>query len=220
MNPPNTADDFRERMSAWHDGELPAEAARFVARRVLGEAGLRAELGRWQLVGDVLRRQPVARPPAGLAGRVGQALQDDRPASPPAWPWAAAVAGLGLSGILGALLFSGPPAGGGTERSLAAAPVASAPPLPVASPVASPVVERSVAQVPVEPPLRPILRPAAAVAEVPVLVRAPQPSPAQLAPLPPAEPIPEPPARPWPRGDAGSAAFVVDYRVAPPPEGR
>jgi hypothetical protein len=216
MNPPNPSDDFRERMSAWHDGALPAEAARFVARRVLGEAGLRAELGRWQLVGDVLRRQPVARPPADLAGRVGQVLHGGRASSPPAWPWAAAVAGLGLSGILGVLLFSGSPAGGGTERPLAAAPAASAPALPVAPPV----VERSVAQVPVEPPLRPILRPAAAVAEVPALVRAPQPSPAQLAPLPPAEPIPEPPARPWPRGDAGSAAFVVDYRVAPPPEGR
>jgi anti-sigma-K factor RskA len=51
-------DDFREQLSAWHDGALPNDAARFVSRRLLNDEALRAEVGRWQVIGDALRRQP------------------------------------------------------------------------------------------------------------------------------------------------------------------
>lgn len=209
MNPPSPTPDFREQMSAWYDGELPIEAGRFVARRVLDDAHLRAELGRWQRVGDVLRRQPVDRPPADLSQRIAQALPEPR-----RFPRDAALAaGVALFGLL---LWAplGPPGGappGDTGPALTAGAVpASAPPVAVA-PMARPA--------PVEPPLRAVSVPPAR-AQVPVLVRAPQPSPEQLAPLPPIEQPPEPPARPWPRGEGANPAFVVDYRMVPPSEGR
>lgn len=204
MRPPNATDDFREQMSAWHDDALPPEAGRFVARRVLGEVGLRAELGRWQLVGDVLRRQAVARPPADLASRIAQALPEPR-----RMPWAGAlVAGVALFGLF-LLPPAGPPMGDATATLASAASMVA--------PAAGPQPGRAA---PVEPPLRAAVVVTPVVAEVPVLVRAPQPSPEKLAPLPPSPPLPEPPARPWPRGDGAATAFVVDYRMVPPPDGR
>jgi len=209
MNPPNAAPGFREQMSAWHDGALPTEAGRFVARRVLDDVDLRAELGRWQLVGDVLRRQPVARPPAELAHRIAQALPEPHRLARSA----ALVAGVALFGLL---LWSplGPPGGspfGDATPTLAA----------VAAPVSGPPAGTGPADrhTRIEPPLRAAAAPSA-LAQVPMLVRAPQPSPEKLAPLPPVELPPEPPARPWPRGDGANTAFVVDYRMVPPPEGR
>lgn len=209
MNPPTTPSDFREQMSAWYDGELPAEAGRFVARRVLDDAQLRAELGRWQRVGDVLRRQPVDQPPVDLPQRIAQALPESR-----RFPRNAALA----AGVVmfGLLLWAplGPPGGappGDTGPALAAGAVTAPAPPVVVAPMPRPVS--------VEPPLRAAAAPPA-MAQVPLLVRAPQPSPEQLAPLPPIEQPSEPPARPWPRGEGANPAFVVDYRMVPPSEGR
>jgi len=77
-----------------------------------------------------------------------------------------------------------------------------------------------VAPVPIEVPIRPIVRSeplpplrrvdfdaAALTASVPLLVRAPQPTPEQLAPLPAAEV----PSRPWPRSSGAMEPFSVDY---------
>jgi len=216
MTPPTASDDFREQMSAWHDGALPLEAGRFVARRVLGEAALRAELGRWQLVGDVLRGQPVACPPAELHERLAAALpaapQPASRRSAPRWAMAAVAAGFGLFG----LLLIAPPSvqvPGAVEAPALAVQV----PASAVSPLvrALPPGERPAQVVDIEPPrlARSLVEP---VAEVPVLVRAPQPSAEQLAPLPVPVPAPEPASRPWPRGAAGSGAFVVDYRVHDP----
>jgi len=207
MNPPNAVPDFREQMSAWHDGALPAEAGRFVARRVLDDAALRAELGRWQLLGDVLRRQPVARPPANLAHRIAQALPEPRRLP----RGVALLAGVALSGLL--LWSSFEPPGGSPIDD--ATPTLVAVTAPASGPPAAAGLADSHARI--APPLRAATAPPA-LAQVPVLVRAPQPSPEKLAPLPPVELPPEPPARPWPRGDGTNTAFVVDYRMLPPPE--
>lgn len=218
MTPPTASDDFREQMSAWHDGALPLEAGRFVTRRVLGEAPLRAELGRWQLVGDVLRGQPVACPPADLHERLAAALpaasQSAARGPAPRWAMAAVAAGFGLFG----LLLIAPPSGqapGQVPGPVEAPVLAVQVPASAVSPLvrALPPADRPIQVMDIEPPrlARSLVEP---VAEVPVLVRAPQPSAEQLAPLP--VPVPEPASRPWPRGPAGSGGFVVDYRVDEP----
>lgn len=206
MTMPPATDDFREQMSAWHDGGLPPEAARFVARRVLSDASLRDEVSRWQLAGDVLRRRAVARPPSDLAARVASALDRDaagsRRAIVPAPRWAAVAAVIVAVGGLMVSLRPGDP-------SPVAAPVAVAVvPAPTQALVASPPVATPVVVLPrATSPVQSVAH------DVPELVRAPQPTPEQLAPL----PAVDAPSRPWPRG-AGHDPYIVDYQ--PPPAGR
>ena len=93
-NAPAGPDDFREQLSAWHDGALPDEASRFVLKRLLGDESLRAEVGRWQVIGDALRRQPHQRPVGDLPARVAVAVAADearRAADAPVIPGAVPV---------------------------------------------------------------------------------------------------------------------------------
>ncbi|MCE2943236.1 MAG: sigma-E factor negative regulatory protein [Lysobacteraceae bacterium] len=203
MTMPPATDDFREQMSAWHDGALAPEAARFVARRVLSDASLRDEVSRWQLAGDVLRRRAVARPPSDLAARVASALDreaaESRPVVVRAPRWAAAaVLVVAVGGLVGVLRPDEPSTAAATAaRADVRLPVRAIRPAPVPTPVVVPPWAAS---------------PAESVAHVvPELMRAPQPTPEQLAPL----PAVDVPARPWPRG-AGHDPYVVDYRSPPP----
>ena len=211
-NAPAGPDDFREQLSAWHDGALPDEASRFVLKRLLRDDALRAEVGRWQVIGDALRTKAQARPSADLAARVAAALAAaDAPAHPAAATatkatagalrWLATAAALGLAAVL--MWPSTPtPAGSDPGALVASAPVA---PLPSAR---------------VAPPRRPLPMPprraealpsSVVVAAVPPLVRAPQPAPEQLAPL----PAVDAPSRPWPRGASAQDPYTVDYGVPP-----
>lgn len=202
--PPNaTPDDFREQLSAWHDGALSAEASRFVAKRVLQDDGLRAELGRWQAFGDVLRGQRVAAAPAALPERVAEAIgaETAAPRRPARGRWLATAAVAGLAAVL-LLPGDDPSIAQGVGEAPAAAIAAAATRL----------------DVPVQPPLRarplPLLLAeavpqAGSIAHVPPLVRAPQPTPEQLAPL----PAVDAPVRPWPRSGMPADAFTVDYRA-------
>ena len=64
---------LREELSAFMDGELDAERARFLQQRLGHDADLRARWERWQLLSSSMRRQ--AQPlPAGFAERVAAAL--------------------------------------------------------------------------------------------------------------------------------------------------
>ncbi len=220
-NAPAGPDGFREQLSAWHDGALPDDAARFVLKRLLHDDALRAEVARWQVVGDALRRQSQQRPAVDLPARV-----------------AAAVGALGNAEAAGAHLPSG--AGASTGRrgvrwmataaavGLAAVllwpsaqgPVDDAPVALVAEPSASPTapVRAAGRDHPAPMPLRMAQAADAdslAVA-VPPLVRAPQPTPEQLAPL----PAVEAPGRPWPRSASHEGGYTVEYRVpaAAPPQ--
>ncbi len=220
-------DDFREQLSAWHDGALPNDAARFVSRRLLNDEALRAEVGRWQVIGDALRRQPQQQTSPDFAARVTAALdaealaaepmsstssraeasQSLRRSRPLALGWATAAA-LALTAVLVLPRDEAAEAPGFAAASAPAVMAASAdaPSLPTPRMTQS---GNSVA---------PILRRVAvapssasmAVASVPPLVRAPQPTAEQLAPLP---PPPEPAARPWPRSGGANAAYAVDYTV-------
>ena len=208
-NAPAGPDDFREQLSAWHDGALPDEASRFVLKRLLRDDALQAEVGRWQVIGDALRRQAQERPAVDLASRVAAAVAaEDGPARPAATtararalPWLATAAALGLAAVL---MWPSSPMPVGSDAD---ALVASAPAVPVVSArVASPS-----RPLPMPPRRAEALPPSALAAAVPPLVRAPQPTPEQLAPL----PAVDAPSRPWPRGASAQDAYTVDYGMPP-----
>ncbi|WP_299341832.1 sigma-E factor negative regulatory protein [uncultured Pseudoxanthomonas sp.] len=64
----------RQQLSALMDGELIADEARFLLRRLQHDHELAGCWERWQLCGDVLRGRGRAPAPAGFAGRVAQAI--------------------------------------------------------------------------------------------------------------------------------------------------
>ncbi|MCC7632723.1 sigma-E factor negative regulatory protein [Stenotrophomonas rhizophila] len=64
----------RQQLSALIDGELPAEQARFMLRRLEHDQALSGCHERWQLLGDVLRGQACAPAPAGFSDAVAQAV--------------------------------------------------------------------------------------------------------------------------------------------------
>ena len=65
---------YQQQLSAWMDGDLPSDEARFLLRRLQHDDELASRLGRWQLCGDVLRGQAQAPAPAGFAERVSAAV--------------------------------------------------------------------------------------------------------------------------------------------------
>ncbi|TQD42326.1 sigma-E factor negative regulatory protein, partial [Marilutibacter aestuarii] len=67
----------RETLCALFDGELQGDAARFAHRRLGHDAEWRAAFGRWQLAGDVMRRQSGGLAPSDFAARVARALETD-----------------------------------------------------------------------------------------------------------------------------------------------
>lgn len=64
----------RQQLSALMDGDLAADEARFLLRRLQHDQDLAGCWERWQLCGDVLRGQGSAPAPAGFALRVAQAI--------------------------------------------------------------------------------------------------------------------------------------------------
>lgn len=65
---------YQQQLSAWMDGDLPSDEARFLLRRLQHDDELTGRLERWQLCGDVLRGQAQAPAPAGFAERVATAI--------------------------------------------------------------------------------------------------------------------------------------------------
>lgn len=210
-------DEFREQLSAWHDGALAPEAGRFVQRRLDGDVALRAQLGRWQAIGDALRRQAQAPVSSGLASRVAQALEAEavvfsaspraRAALPPRrrWPLIATAAASAFALVLAWPEPESPP------RALAApSPLVAQTPAPSALPASRPLPASAPTLLrPKSPPL-----PALIETEPPLLARTPQPTAEQLAPL----PAVDAPSRPWPRSRHAAPAFTVDYSVPVPPQ--
>ncbi|UYB51063.1 sigma-E factor negative regulatory protein [Xanthomonas sp. AM6] len=64
----------RQQLSALIDGELPADEARFVLRRLQHDEELSGCHERWQLCGDILRGRVCMPAPADFAARVRQAV--------------------------------------------------------------------------------------------------------------------------------------------------
>ena len=79
-----------EQLSAWMDGALPAEEARFLERRLAHDPALRAKWERMQLASSCLRGHEV-RPMPALAERVARELDaTPAPARRPLLGWAVA----------------------------------------------------------------------------------------------------------------------------------
>jgi len=71
--PTMSESELHEELSAFMDGELDADRARFLQQRLSHDRALRALWERWQLASSSMRRQ--AQPlPAGFADRVSRAL--------------------------------------------------------------------------------------------------------------------------------------------------
>jgi len=96
-NPSQSSDKievhYRQQLSALVDGQLPADEARFLLRRLQHDEELAGCHERWQLCGDVLRGMAAAPAPADFAARVRQAVAaEPRAPSLPApgrqgWRW-------------------------------------------------------------------------------------------------------------------------------------
>ncbi|MCA0298143.1 MAG: sigma-E factor negative regulatory protein [Proteobacteria bacterium] len=71
----------RQQLSALMDGELLADEARFLLRRLQHDRDLAGCWERWQLCGDALRGRAQAPAPAGFAERVALAIAGDAAAS-------------------------------------------------------------------------------------------------------------------------------------------
>ncbi|WP_442682127.1 sigma-E factor negative regulatory protein [Stenotrophomonas sp. JC08] len=65
---------YRRQLSSLVDGELAADEARFMLRRIEHDAELAACQERWQLLGDALRGQACAPAPVDFSSRVRQAI--------------------------------------------------------------------------------------------------------------------------------------------------
>lgn len=70
---------YRRQLSSLVDGELAADEARFMLRRIEHDAELAACQERWQLLGDALRGQACAPAPLDFSSRVRQAIAADVP---------------------------------------------------------------------------------------------------------------------------------------------
>lgn len=68
---------YRLQLSALIDGELTADEARFLLRRLQHDTELSARWDRWQVAGQALRGQAVALAPAGFSERVALAIAAD-----------------------------------------------------------------------------------------------------------------------------------------------
>lgn len=134
----HTPDPLKEQLSALLDGELDAERALFLRRRLQHDVALQAQLERWQWMGETLRAQARGASDFSAAVMARLAVEEALPADevPPAsatapryWPW---FAGGTLAASLALFLLHGRP-------------------LQPDAPVAVPVLAEVPASVPAEP---------------------------------------------------------------------
>ena len=175
MNSPNVSADkfdthYRQQLSALMDGELPADEARFLLRRLQHDEELNAQWERWQLLGDALRGRAEAPAPAGFAQRVADALAAEpaasrrgaaKPARTGLLRWGGGALAASVAAL--ALFVAVRPAG---EEAAPIAPLASTPasvtPAPV-TPAATPDVSLANAtELAPSTPVAPAVRPASA----------------------------------------------------------
>ena len=96
----------REQLCAWMDGELPADEARFLERRLASDAELRAQWERWQLASACIRGQSPLPMRQGFSESVlaeisAPANVGARPGRRPVWGWAIAASVAALAVMVG-----------------------------------------------------------------------------------------------------------------------
>jgi sigma-E factor negative regulatory protein RseA len=151
MSEPVMSDDeLHEDLSAFMDGELDADRARFLQQRLSHDAALRARWERWQLLSSSMRRQ--AQPlPAGFAERIAHAIEADAVAVAPtrgrALRWAGGTALAASLAVAGVFVFDAthqPQRVSPQVATAVATPAAAATILPIERtvlPLPEPVVE-------------------------------------------------------------------------------
>lgn len=118
-----------EQLSAWMDGELPSDEARFLQRRLRNDVALREQWERWQLASACLNREPVHAMAGDLPRRIAAAIADagmQAPARRPRMAWLASAAALVLAvALLPGILAVDPrrPAAPATDLPVAAVPL-------------------------------------------------------------------------------------------------
>lgn len=160
-----------ETLSALFDGELGGEARLFAMRRLAHDADWQRATGRWQLIGDAMRRQAPIAAPVDFAARVRSAIAAESPESTVApvvasvskpaprsrrvygWAGGALAASVALAAVIG--LRPGGPSVSPTPPATAIATTTPAPtPIVPAAPVAiasaEPVVDAATMQQPTD----------------------------------------------------------------------
>ncbi|MCC4595004.1 sigma-E factor negative regulatory protein [Xanthomonas campestris pv. phormiicola] len=141
---------YRQQLSALIDGELPADEARFVVRRLQHDEELAGCHERWQLCGDILRGRVCMPAPADFGERVRQAVAaeaqragaaraSDAAGSRRAWRWGG---GAALAASVAAIAFfmtrerlpDAAPAPAPVQIASSSAPAAVTPAVPAAVP--------------------------------------------------------------------------------------
>ena len=91
-----------EQLSAWMDGELPADEARFLQRRLANDVALRDQWERWQVASACLKQVPVRAMDPGLADRIAVAIAPATavPSQRPRVGWFASAAALVLAAVM------------------------------------------------------------------------------------------------------------------------
>ncbi|RMH93039.1 hypothetical protein EBB59_07435 [Lysobacter pythonis] len=143
MNPNETP---REQLSALLDGELEAEQARFLLRRLQHDGELAGDLARWQIAGDALRGRAEAPAPIGFAEAVAARIAAEAsPAMPADAPPAVAARRAGAAAMPTVTARPAPRharwrwfGGGALAASLAFASLLLIRPATLVEPVASP----------------------------------------------------------------------------------
>lgn len=132
--------DLPEKISALIDGELPADEARFMLRRVEGDADLRATVGRYDLIRACLRRELPAVAPldfrANVMAKLDAELGESDPVAAPQRPWLRAVGGgLIAAGVAAAALIAVAPQQGAPTQAPIAATATPAPTISGVTPI-------------------------------------------------------------------------------------
>lgn len=135
-----------EQLCAWMDGELPAEEARFLERRLQHDVELRAKWERLQLASACIKGQALRPMRADLSGRVMAVVMEPESAwqlRRPVWGWAIAASVAALAVLIGVQMRPGQNPSK-PDVVVAAAPVvvptAVAPPVISASPASADLV--------------------------------------------------------------------------------
>ena len=126
-----SANEFKAQLSALLDGELERDQARFLIKRVPGDAELSGCWQRWHVAGDCLRGQPAAPLRSDFSERIALALQAEaatpgRALGGSMLKWAGGFA-VAASVALAALLAVNPAAtpDGGSATTIAQQPAAA-----------------------------------------------------------------------------------------------
>jgi negative regulator of sigma E activity len=102
----------REQLCAWMDGELPADEARFLERRLADDMELRGQWERWQLASACIKGQAFSPMHSELAQRIQSAISSPDTSAhaarrSPVWGWAVAASIAALAITIGVQMRPG-----------------------------------------------------------------------------------------------------------------